>query len=176
MASSARVVVSIAACMFVSACSDTDTNSTEPTNTEADASTNLDASPTIFAEATKDQVSSAQSDFELCADAIKEMDKASDTGNVGKEYNAAKIGSSACELHVREITEMRDEAKPDFRLDECREAAMAAQDYADGLVNALDAPTAENQGKVETLKSGFSSMAQTCRSPDEYMLSRATKS
>lgn len=126
--------------------------------------------PTVYAMATKEQVGQASAEFNRCADALADMSAAEASGSVGKTYNAANVASHVCERGVERITNIRNEARTDFRISTCRQAAFSGVELADGILKSLDQPTAENQGKVETMKSGFDALAESCRTPDADML------
>ena len=165
-----------ASAMTIAACSSPVQSDGNVTGTNrSDAAADPNAAPTIFALASQKDVENAQRDFAQCAEALDELGTVEKTGSVGKTYNAARAAARKCEARVQSITDIRNSAESDFRLSDCREAAWAGLDLAKGKLNEMDQPTAENSGRLETLKEGYSSMAETCLRPDEYMLSRAVR-
>lgn len=93
--------------------------------------------------------------------------------DIGKAFNLAKSASAVCERQLENVTDLRNSAKNDFRISTCREAIFAGMDFANGQAAALSAPSAENAGKLETLSSGYASMAESCRNPDSDLLAHA---
>ena len=142
---------------------------------ENNATESSDASPMIYAMATDKQVSDARSAFERCAASVVEMNAALKGGGIGKAFNVARGAKDYCQHRFETITDIANEAKTDFRISDCRQAAAAGSDFADGQMTSMNAPTAENQGRLETLKSGYEALAANCRTPDEYLLSLAVR-
>lgn len=161
--------------MAIGGCSSPARSDEDGFETNESAAADLSAAPTIFALASAKEVENAQQDFARCAAALDDLEAVGKAGGVGKSYNAAKAAGRICEARVESITDVRNSAKADFRLSDCREAAWAGLDLARRELNALDQPTAENAGRLEAARGGYSSMAEACRRPDQYTLSRAIR-